>query len=333
MELVTGGSAMGKTAYVRSKYPHVTFLNERIFGEEKIRVPWGTTAVVNGLHRHIRVQLLSGKSMEEMEKILRKRITEIPSLVFVTDEIGCGIVPMDPFERRWREVTGRIATDLAKEAETVTRVHCGIPMILKRQAHPSFDVSLIRHGKTPGNEKRRYIGRTDEPLSERGKAELAVTKRSLEELGNLSTDACRAFRSPMLRCRQTAEILFPGILFTPVEDLRETDFGTFEGKNAEELSRNPDYQRWIDSGGTLPFPEGESREAFIRRSVLAFFSCLEAPGRYLFVVHGGTIMSVLSFVTGQDYFRFQVPNGDGYVLSLHRENGVFLADHYRRLLS
>ena len=48
------------------------------------------------------------------------------------------------------------------------------------------------------------------------------------------------------------------------------DFGQFEGKNYEELKDNPDYQKWIDSNGTLPFPGGESREQFIRRSMEGF---------------------------------------------------------------
>ena len=48
------------------------------------------------------------------------------------------------------------------------------------------------------------------------------------------------------------------------------DFGAFEGHNYQELSGDPAYQRWIDSGGTLPFPEGESREEFIRRNVAGY---------------------------------------------------------------
>ncbi|MFR2606513.1 MAG: hypothetical protein ACLTAX_15870 [Waltera sp.] len=43
-----------------------------------------------------------------------------------------------------------------------------------------------------------------------------------------------------------------------------------EGHNYQELSGDPAYQRWIDSGGTLPFPEGESREEFIRRNVAGY---------------------------------------------------------------
>ena len=65
--------------------------------------------------------------------------------------------------------------------------------------------------------------------------------------------------SPMRRCVQTAEILFPDTPREIVYGLQECDFGDFEGKNYAELSGDPAYQAWIDSGGTLAFPGGESK--------------------------------------------------------------------------
>ena len=72
------------------------------------------------------------------------------------------------------------------------------------------------------------------------------------------------FVSPMLRCRQTAEILFPQIPQIEIDPWREMDFGEFEGKNYAQLNGDLRYQAWIDSGGTLAFPGGESREAGIQ---------------------------------------------------------------------
>ena len=43
-------------------------------------------------------------------------------------------------------------------------------------------------------------------------------------------------------------------------------------------------------------------------------------------------MSVLSALTGKNYYDFQIPNGDGYLVRVHRENGLFLPDAIRRLL-
>ena len=58
-------------------------------------------------------------------------LAENPDALVVSDEIGLGIVPLDPFERRWREETGRALCVLAEGAQRVTRVYCGIPQVIK----------------------------------------------------------------------------------------------------------------------------------------------------------------------------------------------------------
>ena len=193
-------------------------------------------------------------------------------------------------------------------------------------------ITWIRHGMTRANEEHRYLGKTDEPLSEKG-------IRFLQEKKKKSFFNAPEFlyASPMKRCVQTAEILFrrKPVL---IPEWKEMDFGQFEGKNYEELKDNPDYQKWIDSNGTLPFPGGEPREQFIRRSMEGFDWMMsdilkrsekntgiqnDTDTRYLksnreteipvvTVVHGGTIMAVLSSLTGGEYFDFQVKNGEGY---------------------
>jgi len=172
-------------------------------------------------------------------------------------------------------------------------------------------ITWIRHGMTRANEEHRYLGKTDEPLSEKG-------IRFLQEKKKKSFFNAPEFlyASPMKRCVQTAEILFrrKPVL---IPEWKEMDFGQFEGKNYEELKDNPDYQKWIDSNGTLPFPGGESREQFIRRSMEGFDRMMSdilkrSENPVVTVVHGGTIMAVLSSLTGGEYFDFQVKNGEGY---------------------
>ena len=168
---------------------------------------------------------------------------------------------------------------------------------------------LLRHGKTRGNLEKRYIGVTDEPLCAQGRAELEKWKNRFP--------VQRLFVSPLLRCRETADILFPGMKQEIVEDFRECDFGLFENKNYLELAGEPEYQRWIDSQGTLPFPNGESREEFSGRCVSAFYrmeeKCLRDPSE---VGNGGTIMSIMERVgiPGGSYYHFQVENGRGFCL-------------------
>lgn len=173
---------------------------------------------------------------------------------------------------------------------------------------------LIRHGMTFGNTLGRYIGTTDEPLTEDGRA-------ALEQLSYPGTELL--FTSPLLRCRETAEILFPEMEPEIVKGFAECDFGAFENKNYKELDGNGDYQRWIDSNGTLPFPGGESPEAFRKRCVEAFDAVMDIcrkkkAGSAACVVHGGTIMSILAeyAVPGEEFYHWQVRNGEGYVCTV-----------------
>lgn len=189
------------------------------------------------------------------------------------------------------------------------------------------ELILIRHGKTAGNLLGRYIGsRIDEPLCDEGREGLAGKKLPEVE---------RLYVSPMKRCVETAEILWPGFdrkKMQKVTDLRECDFGDFENKNYKELSGNGDYQAWIDSNGTLPFPNGESMDAFKSRCLEAFARIVEdvsgaeqewiASGktgifRAGIVVHGGTIMAILEQYgyPKAAYFDYQVKNGCGYRLT------------------
>lgn len=185
-----------------------------------------------------------------------------------------------------------------------------------------IQIYLIRHGKTAANLEQRYLGTTDEELCEIGKQELKEKRQSMPAVDLL-------FSSPMIRCRQTCEILFPAMEYDIVEEYREMNFGNFEGKNYEELKENADYQRWIDSNGTLAFPNGESREQFVKRQMIAFENMcgsikeMQSEGKKITkvaaVVHGGSIMAVLSALSGGEYFEFQCKNGQGY--SFHWEDG------------
>lgn len=189
-----------------------------------------------------------------------------------------------------------------------------------RNSHKNqIELTLIRHGSTPGNIQKRYIGRTDEELSQEGKAQILKAYES-----HLYRQPDLLFSSPMKRCIETSELLFPGMKMEKVEDWRELDFGEFEGKNYMELSGDDRYQAWIDSGGTLAFPQGESREAFVDRTCRAFEKLLptfmQDVDRVTAVVHGGSIMALLSHYAGGDYFDYQVANGEGYKMLLTLES-------------
>ena len=182
---------------------------------------------------------------------------------------------------------------------------------------------MIRHGATPSNKEHRYLGRTDEGLSMEGEWALQEAKNAYPSIDYL-------FTSPMKRCMQTARILYPKQEILVIPEWVEMDFGDFEGKNYMELKANESYQRWIDSNGTLPFPNGESREVFIERCKQGFQKMLlQLKSRHQMtsamtaglVIHGGTIMSLLSTFYGGKYFNFQVANGQGYICTLNEIQG------------
>ena len=75
------------------------------------------------------------------------------------------------------------------------------------------EIWLIRHGMTEGNRYQRYIGKTDELLCEEG-------KEKLKEFFYPEPEA--VFVSPLVRCRETAEILFPEKKLRIIDQLAES---------------------------------------------------------------------------------------------------------------
>ena len=151
-------------------------------------------------------------------------------------------------------------------------------------------IYLIRHGMTPGNALRRYIGRTDEPLSEEGV--------QLARASGGSTALERVYVTPLRRTQQTAAILFPNAKQTVVDDLREMDFGIFENRSAAEMENDAAYRAWVEADCMPACPEGESTPGFSERVCSAFAPLIlslreQDAEQAVFVVHGGTVMSVL----------------------------------------
>lgn len=173
----------------------------------------------------------------------------------------------------------------------------------------------IRHGLTKGNEEKRYIGTTEEALSEAGRRQLRDLRFELPD---------RLFVSPRIRCLETAEILFPGKDYQIVEDFAECDFGEFEQKNYQELSAHPVFLKWMETGELNCFPGGEGVKAFQNRCCKAFYNRMltEKPTEesfYAFVVHGGTIMSILErfALPKRNYFDWQIKNGEAILTELN----------------
>lgn len=133
MRLIIGGCAQGKLDYALEYYGGQAY---RVWDGEvpqKSDIPQNSditeeTVVVNHLHRWVRERMEAGG---DPQREIRSLLDRYPDCVIICDEIGNGIVPVEAFERAYREQTGRISRMLAKEAEEVVRVICGIGQRIK----------------------------------------------------------------------------------------------------------------------------------------------------------------------------------------------------------
>ena len=181
-------------------------------------------------------------------------------------------------------------------------------------------VYFIRHGATAGNLERRYIGRTDEELCQLGIQQVRTLQVPRVDL---------LFVSPMIRTRQTAELLFPGQSQSIIEDLRETDFGSFEAKTADELADNAAYRAWVDANCEAPIPGGEAVREFKDRCVRAFLTAMEQvpDGQTAaFVIHGGCIMAIMEAlaVPKRGFYDYHIGNGKLVTASFDGQRLVLL---------
>ena len=160
----------------------------------------------------------------------------------------------------------------------------------------TFKLHLIRHGITEGNLQGLYIGSgTDLPLCTQGRAQLASLR---ERFDYPQVDT--VFSSPLSRAVETAGLLFPAAAHQfVVQDLREANFGVFEGRPVNQLVKDPDFERWITPGSGF-VPEGaEPTAQFHARCAETLLKLFEYMIRMdvaeaACVTHGGVIMSMLS---------------------------------------
>ncbi len=190
---------------------------------------------------------------------------------------------------------------------------------MRNRQEDQMTLVIIRHGATDSNRQRRYLGKTDEALSIEGVRQLAEYK----DLQCYPAIDC-LFVSPMKRCIQTADILYPQFKPIRIKEWSEMDFGDFEGKNHTELQADNRYRKWIESNGRINFPNGESMAEFVTRCERGFRKMTEELAGFKsykhkkagLIVHGGTIMALLSKYYGGEYFDYQTPNAKGYVCTV-----------------
>ncbi|GAJ40998.1 histidine phosphatase family protein [Saccharococcus caldoxylosilyticus] len=178
-------------------------------------------------------------------------------------------------------------------------------------------ITFIRHGMTPENEARRYIGHTDVPLAGQEKTRLLQADLQFFKPVDLLVS------SDLLRCRQTCERLFRNYCGAKceMEQWREINFGDWEGKTFPELKEIKEYQQWLHSPFSVAPPNGESYKAFCRRVEEALEQTIllaeQTNARHVAVVtHGGPIRYVLERYAPVErpFWEWAVPFGGGFTL-------------------
>jgi alpha-ribazole phosphatase len=178
----------------------------------------------------------------------------------------------------------------------------------------AYHIYLLRHGLTQANSDGRYVGRTDVPLSAPGEEQIAGMARQFDY-----PYADVFFSSPLRRCTQTLELLYPGAVPQLVPALAECDFGDFEGKTLDELKDDVSYKEWIAKKGMIAPPHGESSPDFQKRCCDAFEGIVDSLLRTgqrnaVIMAHGGTLMFILGTYgyPNKPFYEWLSGNGMGY---------------------
>ena len=178
----------------------------------------------------------------------------------------------------------------------------------------SYVIHFIRHGSIDETLSGKYIGTTDVPLSDKGKTALRKLDYDYSYPG-----AQALFTSPLKRCTQTAQLLYPDLKPLVIANLSECNFGEWEGKTADELKNDEDFQKWLAGDNGVKPPRGESNTDFVRRICLMFESIVEGLMKTgvtesVIITHGGVIMTLLAVygLPQAKPFEWTMDNGFGY---------------------
>ena len=183
------------------------------------------------------------------------------------------------------------------------------------------ELYLLRHGATPLN--GLYVGSTDVSLAEEGREQVLRIGKTL-----VSMHIDQVFCSPMKRCRETMGLLSVDASFDIIDDLREIDFGRWEGQSFAEITTADQelIENWRISGETFCFPDGECVKDFNKRVELVSRRVVASTDeRILIIAHGGTIRHLLCTFLGlspEKKMIFDIQPGCFSTVALYDNLGV-----------
>ncbi|MDR0197659.1 MAG: histidine phosphatase family protein [Oscillospiraceae bacterium] len=182
----------------------------------------------------------------------------------------------------------------------------------------NYSIFLIRHGITEGNLRGEYIGVTDIPLCEQGREAISGCVKN-----KMYPSVEKVYVSPLKRCVQTAELIYPEHTLHYIDNLRECDIGEFECKTIEQLAGLPEYEEWIKGGMNARAPGGESHGEFTLRCVAGLnevFTDISCSGarKASVITHAGVIVNLMAGF-GLPKGRptdFSLKQGEGWMISM-----------------
>lgn len=180
---------------------------------------------------------------------------------------------------------------------------------------------LLRHGRT--GLSGRYVGSTDVPLSEEGRRQIMGLRPAFAAMGIDSL-----MTSPMRRCTESLDLLELDLPRRLDHDLREIDFGRWEGRTFAEIEgMDPELVRqWMQGGHEFRFPQGEGMAEFAARIEALRNRLLAMDDQTLLLVtHGGVIRALICALLGlplKNYLLFQAAKGHYSTIELYSGGGV-----------
>jgi len=184
---------------------------------------------------------------------------------------------------------------------------------------------LLRHGDIGEQYRDRYIGSTDVSMSPRGHQQVMAVLALLRK-----GEPCQCISSPMKRCRETAAVIMEAadMKFTVDPDLREIDFGQWEGMTFDEIQEAfPDQtDRWAEFNADFSFPEGEKIADFQARIIGVAHRLETYPADTIVVcTHGGVIRLLICHFLGLQpwqYILFKVKHASLTTIELFDGSGI-----------
>jgi alpha-ribazole phosphatase len=181
-------------------------------------------------------------------------------------------------------------------------------------------ITLLRHGLTEDNNKNRFIGWSDVPLSVEGEDLLANYKYPKPDY---------ILCSDLKRCRQTLTKVYGSTPKVPVrytKKWREISFGDWERKTHNELVGNKSYENWLKDWETAPIPSGESFTAFSKRVINGWSNARDLllssnVNELVIITHGGPIRKLLTEFAPElrPFWEWKVDYGSGFRLETSQD--------------